>query len=271
MPGVSDPSEVQRRVSRPGTLDRLRRDPGFRRRVMLYGFGASVGTITLVTVIFAVLIVSSSGNYADRLAAVGDVLVGATLLLVVVAAVVGLLAYAVSTGMPDLEMSVQFPFSIPNNPLFDADIQQDILERETYNTFKAKNHKQVFATILLRNRSGYSAKNPAVIVRLNGMAFSSSEPGPGWVVTDFASTMGVTAVQWDGGPAYSIHGNSIRRLPDLHMENLQTSPMFGGPPFLLIQILADGYRRDIKLEVEFSVESQTQFLQKDRALRPRWV
>ena len=268
---MSDSAEVQRHVSRPGALDRLRRDPGFRRHVMLYWFGTSVATIMLVTVVFAVLMVSSSGSYADRLAAVGDVLVGATLLLAVIAAVVGLLAYAVSTGMPDLAVSVQFPFSIPNNPLFDADIQQDVLDRENYNSFKAKNHKQVFATILLRNDSGYSAKNPAVIVQLNGMAFSSPEPGQGWVVIDFASTMGVTAVQWDGGPTYSIHGTSIRRLPDLHLGNLQTFPMFGGPPFLMIQILADGYRKDVKLEVEFSVEGQSKFLQKGRALHPRWI
>ena len=64
--------------------------------------GASVAVVTLATVILTVLALTSSADLADRLAAAGDVLVGATLLLAAVAAVVALLAYAVSTGLPGL-------------------------------------------------------------------------------------------------------------------------------------------------------------------------
>lgn len=58
---------------------------------------------------------------ADRLAAAGDVLVAATLTLADIAAVVALLAYAVSTGPPDLQIQVWFNFSEANSPVFQVD------------------------------------------------------------------------------------------------------------------------------------------------------
>ena len=48
-----------------------------------------------------------------------------------------------------------------------------------------------------------------------------------WTVVDFISTNGISAVQWDGGPAYSIHGRSTRRLPILYLDNLYAIPDWG--------------------------------------------
>lgn len=118
---------------------------------------------------------SSSADTADRLAAAGDVLVGATLLLAVIAALVGLLAYGVSTGSPDLRLSVHFEFSGFNKPAFESGVQDN-------GWLKAKHYKQTSGKVSLHNDSGYSAKNPALIVRLNAMAFlpgTASQMQPG--------------------------------------------------------------------------------------------
>jgi hypothetical protein len=76
-------------------LDRLRRDPTIQRRALLRTIGITVLVTALVTVILTVMALTSSASTADRLAAAGDVLVGATLLLAAIAALVALLAYAV--------------------------------------------------------------------------------------------------------------------------------------------------------------------------------
>ena len=216
---------------------------------------------TLATVILTVLALTSSASTADRLAAAGDVLVGATLLLAAIAALVALLAYAVSTGPPDLEISVRFPFSHPNNPKFVADFLQP-------GRLRAKSFKQIDGSIQLRNNGGYSAKNPAVIVRLNAMAFRYQDSA--WTMIDFATTVGAMAIQWDGGLAYSIHGHSTRRLPDLHLEDLDVLSQLG-PPFLAIEILADGYRKDITLPVDFIVDDKSQFHREEETVNPEWM
>lgn len=93
--------EERRRMERGGILFRLRTDPAVGRATFLRVTGASVAVVTLTTVILVVLALTSSADLADladRLAAAGDVLVGATLILAALAAVVALLAYAVSTG-----------------------------------------------------------------------------------------------------------------------------------------------------------------------------
>jgi hypothetical protein len=81
---------------------RLRQNPARGRKVLLRTIGIAVAVTSLVTVVLAVLALTFVAGAADKLAAVGDVLVGATLLLAAIAAVVALLAYAVSTGAPDL-------------------------------------------------------------------------------------------------------------------------------------------------------------------------
>jgi hypothetical protein len=62
----------------------------------------------VVTAILSPRALTLSANTADRLTAAGDVLAGVTLLLAAIAALVALLAYAVSTCAPDLCLSVHF-------------------------------------------------------------------------------------------------------------------------------------------------------------------
>jgi hypothetical protein len=254
-------------------LDALRRDPAFGRSVLLWTIGISVAVITLVTVVLTVLALSSSASTADKLAAAGDVLVGATLLLAGIAAVVALLAYAVSTGSPDLRISVEFGGYSPNNPGFRGDILNNgVLETELAPV--------QFGQVFLHNGSGYSAKNPAVIVRLHGMYFAPDDRSffQDWASMEIAYVPDIltpgcdflTAVQWDGGPTYSIHGRSTRRLPDLQFSHLWHRPE-RGKPSLTFEILADGYRKEITLPVDFIVKGKSLYPREDSEANPGWM
>lgn len=241
------------------TFDRLLCDAGLRRRTFLRATGVAVLIVVLVTVILTVLALTSSAGTADRLAAAGDVLVGATLLLAAIAAIVALVAYAVSTGLPNIGVRVDF------NRNLETGIRADQCGVPT-------------GIIYLRNESSYSAQNPAVIVRLHEMSFRPSDHDRNsferkWALIDSENDRGIryTAVQWDGGPTYSIHGHSTRRLPDLALEDLQFNPnasrLIG--PRLKVEILAEGYRKvvSVPLNCVFGNESLYVWTGKTRA----WV
>jgi len=239
-------------------LDRLRHDSGFRRLALLGTTGVAVAVIILVTVVFTVLALTSSADSADRLAAAGDVLVGATLLLAAIAAIVALLAYAVSTGLPDLRISVEFNHYPPNNLIFKV-------EAQARDQFRVEPGSMRPGKVLLRNESGYSARNPALIVRLHSMAFVPERLGDSsifeanWAINEsgnFAGAKGevLREVQWDGGPTYSIHGHSTRRLPDLDFHDLWFSTLT--PPILTFEILAEGYRRVVNVPVLLIVDGE---------------
>jgi hypothetical protein len=285
MPGMPLGPEVQH-VKDPrsgaGVLYRLLRDAGLRRRTFLAATGVAVIVVVLATVLLTVIPLSSFKTTSDRLTWAGDVLVGATLLLAAIAAIVALVAYAVSTGLPDLQFSVQFGDSAPNNPVFEADIQDGAL--------RSKVVIGNFGKVLLRNSSGYSAKNPAVIVRLQTMFFiprdrvsferewASMETAD---VSDWLARKttdghriaelieGLTVVQWDGGPTYSVHGHSTRRLPDLQFSDLWHMPDWGEKPVLTFEILAEGYRRAVDLPVDFIVDGKSQYSQEKQ--KPYWI
>lgn len=212
------------------------------RKVMLVGIAVVIATIGLATLVACIALLTASSGLSDRLAAVGDVIGAATLLLAMVAAVVALLAYAASTGSPDLRIQVDFPFSELNKPSFISTFKNNGIA-------VANEFKQLSCTVRVRNDSNYSAKNPTIVLRLHDMAFSQTPLIKEWVVVDFATTYGVTVVQWDGGANNSIHGGSVRTLPVLWLSGLHTSP--NADPYMTIEILADGYLRRVKIPVEF--------------------
>lgn len=74
---------------------------------------------------------------------------------------------------------------------------------------------------------------------------------PEWTPIDDDYSLHILAFQWDGGPNYSIHGNSTRYLPELNLRGLSSIPE--RPLEIVIRLLADGYsRREIILPVEFT-------------------
>lgn len=231
---------------------RIRDDPRLARKVLLYLITLSVTAVTVAAVTLTIMALSSSASSSDRLASVGDVLAGATLLLAVVAAGIAALAYAVSTGPPDIRLRVHFEWSSPNSPRFEA-------EAEDNGWLKAKVFKQTWGRLSLRNDSSYPAKNPAVIVRLNGMAFlpSDAPSNENWIHVNHVNTVGITAIQWDGGPN-PIHAHSERVVPSLDFTRLWHIPEWGKPS-LSFEILADGYRRMVELPVDFIVKGESKF------------
>jgi hypothetical protein len=135
---------------------------------------------------------------------------------------------------------------------------------------KARQFKQTSGRIILRNESGYSARNPAVVVRLRGMAFLpgeywSNERWTSWTTIDFVNTVGITAVQWDGGTT-SIHGHSRRHLP-IDLRQLWHIPD-SGDPSITFDLLAEGYGRVVDVPVDFTVDGQPMFNISDR---PEWL
>ncbi len=134
---------------------------------------------------------------------------------------------------------------------------------------QAVNFKQLAGEIDLDNRSPYSARNPAVIVHLKGMAFSAGSIPEGWVMTGFRNTLGATEVQWDGGATYSVHGDSRRRLPDLYLDGLHTIP--GMSPRFEIELLADGYRRTLTIPVGFKVNARVVIRGRDEQETGDWL
>jgi hypothetical protein len=272
----------------PSRFARLRRlmlrqgDEDSRRRRLL-------AIIALCVLLFAVtagvavwvnLVTSSHGHsFTDRMAEDTVIIAGGTLALALIAAVVAVMAFAVATGQPDLKLRVEFPFSLPNEPVFERVTDEE-------GAIQAKKFKQTTGTISVLNFSGYSAKNPSVVMHLIGMAFTSNDfsRDRGWVTIGFANTIGVVAVQWDGGATYSIHGHSTRQLPELDLESVRQIPEWAIPgvqewaptsgswrtvhdPHLVFELLAEGYRRVVKVPVMF-VEERSRIR---RPARRNWL
>ena len=63
-----------------------------------------------------------------------------------------------------------------------------------------------------------------------------------------ARQRGVTAIQWDGGANYSVHGNWSRILPEIDLQGLTVWFEEGAPAFNLT-LVADGFKREKKVPV----------------------
>src|SRR5262249_17288330 len=114
---------------------------------------------------------------------------------------------------------------------------------------------QSIASIIVENMSRYAARTPAVIIEFRGAGIRQgmyAASGAWTVIARDFDTQNVLAVQWDGGPNYSIHGNSPRHLPDLALQGLH--PL--GPleqAQIVFKLLADGYSHpEIVLPIEYA-------------------
>jgi hypothetical protein len=168
----------------------------------------------------------------DQVALVSTALVIYTCLLTAVAAIVALLAYLAATGRPDLDIAITFNFSFPNEPVFVA--QRD--EEATLGWRTIERFKQSLATVTLKNASSYAAKNPGVRIELEGLGGFGEQQG--WETLTFATSVGVTAIQWDGGTDSIIHGRWSRALPSLDLSDIKELVRDGTA--LVVTVVADG-------------------------------
>jgi hypothetical protein len=198
--------------------------------------------ITLVTlaaaVTGAVLVVGSTvGGWTlglgthDRVAIANTALVIYTCLLTAVAAFVALLAYLAATGRPALDIEITFNFSFPNEPVFlSAPSEEGDWGR------KILGFKQAIARVTLQNKSVYAAKNVGVRVELKGLGGLGDQEG--WQPVDFVTTVGVTAIQWDGGTDSIVHGQWSRALPALDFSDVLE--LGRDDTALVVTLVADG-------------------------------
>ena len=178
---------------------------------------------------------------ADRLAAIGDAMAAATLLLSALAATIALVAYLASTSAPHLEAEVVFRCSEPNLPVFL--VEDDPLTGRP----RLVSFRQLEARVRIHNRRATSAHNPALRIDLVGMG--GIRPQRGWRPVDWANPYGVCGVQWDGGTQYAIHGNGTRVLPSLTLEGVRPMPD-ESVHAMRVTVVADGFGKAWTMPVE---------------------
>jgi hypothetical protein len=145
--------------------------------------------------------------------------------------VVALVAYLVASGQPHLEPEITFRDSYPNLPVF-------LSEAGSYgaNSRKITSYRQTEGTVVIRNESRYAARNPGVRIELHGLL--GLKPPDGWDVVSWATTVGPTAIQWDGGANYIIHGKWHRTLPMIDFDEVVAYRQ--RRPELIVSLVADG-------------------------------
>jgi Resolvase, N terminal domain len=194
---------------------------------------AQVGA-TLVAVIAVTQV--SDLTFSDRLAEIGDWVVGGTLTLAATAGLVAVQAYAAATGLPDLKFRITLTDSEANQPILLTDMHQRGI-------VKVRREQLAEGSIALDNLGSYSARNPAVVIRFERMGIAENEYSNDrrlWVPIEHGP-LGISAIQWDGGSDYSIHGHSKRVLP-INLMSLAWV-LSEDQPSLTVELLAEGYTR----------------------------
>lgn len=218
-----------------------------RRRIILVGYSALLFLVLGATA--GVLIFFMGGanlNLTDRLAVIGDLLAGGALLLSFIAALLAVQAYAAATGLPSLSVQVWFGASSKNIPVFTANEEEN-----GWLAIGAPN-RQTVAQISIYNAGLYSARNPVVVLRLEGMFVRGIQDFAEWAAVDAEEGFGVTGLQWDGGGDYSVHSKSVRKLPTLDLMGLCYVPEWGKPGLRLELLAEAGYRRLVQIPVSIS-------------------
>lgn len=219
-----------------------------RRSISLWASALAILLAAGVPLYFGVVLWVRSQHSRDLtipLAKIGDLLALGTLILALTAGIVALMAYIAATGSPDLRVRLTIDGQ-QNEASFDVSG-----EGASIPPGRAVN-------ILIRNLSKYSARNPAIGVRFDGMARRWGEAGvsSGWEFTDFLPSGDVIEMQWDGGPTYSVHGISKRHLPALYLNGLYYDRN-RGIPGLHLELLAEGYERPLDVPVTFITPTET--------------
>jgi hypothetical protein len=155
-------------------------------------------------------------------------------ILVAATLFVALTAYLAATGRPDLEPQLRFYHSYLNKPVLRVE------DEPSPNGWRnIVTTRQTECSVTLVNRSRYSARNPGLQVWLEGLGGLKEQPG--WAVVGSANMIGITAIQWDGGADYLIHGKWSRVLPPLIFDGAfvyATDTL----PALIVTVAADGIK-----------------------------
>jgi hypothetical protein len=74
-------------------------------------------------------------------------------------------------------------------------------------------------------------------------------------VLDVVDTVGITGIEWEGGPGYSIHPNSVRRLSGFYLNDLRWKEEWGSPGFI-IEVLLDNFRTVFHVPANFEFNGE---------------
>lgn len=170
----------------------------------------------------------------DKVLIVNTVIAACALALVGWGVIVALAAYIIATGNPDLAPEITFNFSNVNEPVFKAKVDFP----EPGGGLPTEPFKQMDGRVVIRNRSKYAARNPGVLIELDGLGIYPPPDLGDWRVISSANMVGITAIQWDGGADYIVHGKWHRTLPSLDFRGLAS---FSSHPHLIVSIAADGF------------------------------
>jgi hypothetical protein len=226
----------------------LKKKPGFIRAFAISFYAILLSAVIVSTFTVSALIFGDSGRMSDRLGELADVLTASALVIAIIAALIALQTFVVSTGSPDLELQAAFYLSLANGPIFRSvvDGAGDI------NT--AGPSRQTDLIVSIRNKSPYGARNALLTITLAEMSCGTCDDdyphGEQWAVVAATDEVGRFSgmMQWSQTPL--IHGRSTRVLPTLHLGRLGYSPGWGQAR-LRLQILADGYLKEAEVPVVF--------------------
>jgi len=182
-------------------------------------------------------------GHADLASRINTVVAVCAFILVTATLFVALIAYLAATGQPVLEAELSFSFAQPNRPVFQASKELSPKFKDCRAISPWREQAQI--QINIYNRSRYSARNPGMRIHLWGLGGLSDQPG--WTVINTLGDRGPSAIQWDGGADFLIHGNWSRVLPRLDLTDVA---VVGNNPALMVIVAADGVKpKELKLPV----------------------
>lgn len=210
-----------------------------RRDAFLWATGLVVVAVVTASVFVGWKLWRVGSGTGDIAAIEGAVAGWGAFLLGSIAAVVALIAYAVSTRRPRLEVSVKLPFSQPNRPVL------------PYRDTPGMNLLQIddaptrwTARLSLRNRSRWAADSPHVKVELINMV--GVQPDAGWSIVEQTRTAGIRVIEWNGAEPVYLE----RQLPDLNFSRARVRRQAIAAVALRITLAAEGFRHgpsDVKI------------------------
>jgi len=217
--------------------------------------GIALG-VTFLALVVAIVVLSvwPGLSTTDAIALSGVFIAGATFLLAALAALVALRAYQVSIQAPDLTPEIKFWFCPVNEVVLvrgPVDGQAGILliqqrpHPDGSNT--TLNFPQLRAWVRVKNERLWSARQPAVILHLNGMVLTGNPfiVRQNWEISRTDSPGKAIALRWEGT---AIHGEEVRDLPVLGLEDLRGSGT--DHPEIVLEVFAEGFRRRFPFPVE---------------------
>jgi hypothetical protein len=183
---------------------------------------------------------------ADKISRLNTVIAVAAYVAAMIAAGFAIVAYRQASGLPELEPVIKFQANHPNTLNFwvnpDRQIPPWVTPALSGATELVMLHSpnSMIGSVLLKNNSRYSARNPGLRIEFDGLLFNAANPY--WTTVEWWTphhANGSRIIQWDGGVDNIVHGNWSRGLPDLNFNEVVVTRKNPSPK-LVVTFIADG-------------------------------